>query len=295
MINNKSLGNRIFDVFNAVIMVLLSLVFLLPFLHIIFASVSDPALLVQNRGIILWPKGITLNGYALVFKNPNITSGFLNSVFYVVAGTALNILFTSVIAYVLSRRNLLWKNPMMFMVILTMIFTRSLIPFYLLVRGLGLRNTRLALLLPDLVIVWNFLIMRTAFAGTPYELEEAAKIDGANHVRIFFSIIIPVSKAVIAVNVLFYAVFHWNSWFNAMIFLNKRPLFPLQLILREILILNDTSSMANSENVAYEDVNFYKVLVQYATIVVATVPILVVYPLIQKHFTKGVMIGSLKG
>ena len=295
MIKNKSFGDKIFDAFNIILMLFISFVFLLPFIHIVFSSISDPAILAQNSGIILWPKGITLNGYVLVFKNPNIISGFTNSVFYVAAGTFLNILFTSIIAYVLSRRNLLWKNSIMFMVVLTMIFTRSLIPFYLLVRGLGLRNTRLALLLPDLVIVWNFLIMRTAFAETPYELEEAATIDGANHLRIFFNIILPVSKAVIAVNVLFYAVFHWNSWFNAMIFLNKRELFPLQLILREILILNDTSSMANAENVAYENVNYYKVLVQYATIIVATVPILMIYPLIQKHFAKGVMIGSLKG
>ena len=295
MIKNKSFGDKIFDGFNIILMLFISFVFLLPFIHIVFSSISDPAILAQNSGIILWPKGITLNGYVLVFKNPNIISGFTNSVFYVAAGTFLNILFTSIIAYVLSRRNLLWKNSIMFMVVLTMIFTRSLIPFYLLVRGLGLRNTRLALLLPDLVIVWNFLIMRTAFAETPYELEEAATIDGANHLRIFFNIILPVSKAVIAVNVLFYAVFHWNSWFNAMIFLNKRELFPLQLILREILILNDTSSMANAENVAYENVNYYKVLVQYATIIVATVPILMIYPLIQKHFAKGVMIGSLKG
>ena len=291
----KTLGNKIFDLFNAMLMILVSFIFLLPFIHIIFSSISDPSLLAQNRGLILWPKGINFNGYALVFKNPNIIAGFFNSIFYVAVGTTLNILFTAIIAYVLSRRNLLWKNTILFMIVLTMIFTRSLIPFYLLVKGMGLRNTRWALLLPDLVIVWNFLIMRTAFADTPYELEEAATIDGANHLRIFFNIIIPVSKAVIAVNILFYAVFHWNSWFNAMIFLNKRQLFPLQLILREILILNDTSSMANAENVAYENVNYYKVLVQYATIIVATAPILMIYPLIQKHFAKGVMIGSLKG
>jgi len=295
MIGKKNIGNRIFDSINTIFMIVFSLMFLIPFLHIVFASISEPSLLAQNRGIILWPKGITFKGYELVFKNPNILAGFINSLIYVVVGTFLNILFTAIIAYVLSRRNVLWKPVMVFLIIFTMIFIRALIPFYLLVRSLGLRDTRWALILPDLVIVWNFIIMRTAFSQTPYELEEAAKIDGANHLTIFFRIIIPISKAVIAVNVLFYAVFHWNSWFNAMIFLNTRKLFPLSLILREILILNDTNSMANSENVAYENVNFYKILVQYATIVVATIPILLIYPLIQKHFAKGVMIGSVKG
>lgn len=227
MICKKSIGEHVFDSFNIIFMIVFSCIFLTPFLHIIFASISDPSLLAQNRGIILWPKGFTMEGYRLVLKNPNISAGFLNTLIYVSVGTFIN--------------------------------------------------------------------MRTSFKKTPVSLIEAAKLDGANHFTIFYRIVVPVSKAVIAVITLFYAVGHWNSWFNAMIFLNNRKLFPLQLILREILILNDTSSMANAVNVEFANMDIYKSLVKYATIVVATVPILCIYPFIQKHFTKGVMIGSVKG
>jgi len=270
---------------------------------VLFASFSEPLELMKHRGLLMKPLGFTVNGYILVFKNPNIINGYINTLFYVIVGTALNLLLTSMGAYALSRRNILWKNAMMFCITFTMFFGGGLIPTYLLVKSVGLINTRWALIIPGLIGTYNLIIMRTSFAAIPDSLEESAKIDGANDFTVLFKIIMPVSKAVLAVILLFYAVGHWNAWFNAMIYLRDRKLFPLQLILREILISNDLQSMSRTGGQAAEamtqanadTVYLSRVLVQYCTIIVATVPILLLYPFVQKYFVKGVMIGSLKG
>ncbi|MDN5276308.1 MAG: putative aldouronate transport system permease protein [Clostridiales bacterium] len=302
MVTKKTVGERIFNCINIIFLTILAIACLYPMLYVLFASLSHPIELMKHRGLILRPLGFTIEGYKLVFKNPSITTGYLNTLFYVTAGTAINLFMTSLGAYVLSRKNVLWKNTIAFMITITMLFSGGLIPFYLLVKSLGMVNTRWALIIPGAISTYNLFVMRTSFASIPDSLEESAKIDGANDFIILFRIILPLSKAVLAVMTLFYAVGHWNAWFNAMIFLRKRELFPLQLILREILIANDMQSMSNLEGLVDVSVQanadivyFARLLVQYCTIIVATLPILFLYPFVQKYFVKGVMIGSLKG
>jgi putative aldouronate transport system permease protein len=290
----RSAVGILFDSFNIVLMMLLSAAFVIPFIHVVFASVSDPVQVLQTVGIMLWPRGFTLKGYLYAFSNRGIYRGFLNTLFYVAAGTTLNVFFTATMAYILSRRGVFWKPVMMFLLVFTMFFSGGLIPFYLQVRHLGLYNSRLAMIVPGLVSVMNMIIMRTSFMDLPESLIDSAKIDGAGHVTILLRIVVPLSKAVLSVIALFYAVGHWNAWFNASIFLQDRIKYPLQLILREILIIDDLSARNDSLMEAME-MDFYRPLVKYATIVIATVPVFCVYPFIQKYFAKGVMIGSLKG
>lgn len=289
----RSIGERVFDVLNTIFMIFMIVICLAPMLHVFFASFSEPEQLMRHTGIILKPLGFTLKGYELVFKNPNILSGYYNTIIYVVFGTALNIIMTSLGAYALSRKDVLWNKPIMLMITFTMFFSGGLIPFYLLVKNLGWIDSRLAVIVPGAINVWNLIVMRTSFASIPDSLCESAQIDGANDFVILFRIILPVSKATLAAMTLFYAVGHWNSWFNAMIFLKKRTKYPLQLILREILITEDVSKM--TYEMAVSDQGTYKLLIQYATIVVSTLPILFIYPFLQKYFVQGVMVGSLKG
>lgn len=252
--------------------------------------------LAKHKGILFSPLGFTLRGYELVFKNPNILTGYMNTIIYVVAGTLVNLIATSIAAYVVSRKNALWASVLMFIITFTMFFSGGLIPYYLLIDNLGLINKRLAMIIPGAIGTWNLIVMRTSFMQIPDSMEESARIDGAGEFTILFKIILPLSKALLAAMTLFFAVGHWNSWFNALIFLRDRELYPLQLILREILILNDTTSMdeiTSSGDLLQQDL--YKSLVQYCTIIVATLPILCIYPFLQKYFVKGVMIGAIKG
>lgn len=293
MVGKPSFSRKVFIVINTFLLASLSFICLAPVIHVLFASMSDPTLLVRNTGILLWPLGFTYRGYELVVGNPNVIAGFLNSIFYVVFGVIINIIMTSMGAYVCSRKNFAMRKAMNFMIVFTMFFSGGLIPFYLLVENIGIANTRWALLLPTAISAFNLIIMRTAFQEIPDSFEESARMDGANDFIILFRIILPLSKAVVAVMVLLYAVFHWNSWFHALIFLRNRSLYPLQLILREILIQNDMGQVMMVADMA--DVNLYRPLVRYATIIVAIVPIILVYPFIQNHFVKGVMIGGVKG
>lgn len=274
-------------------MILLVIVTLYPMLYVVFASFSDPNRLAAHRGLLLGPLGFTFGGYKLVFANPNIPMGYVNTIFYVIIGTLISMILTTIFAFVLSRRNLYWKTPMMVMVVITMYFSGGLIPMYLVVRMLGMLNTRWALLLPGAISTWNLIVMRTSFMGIPASLEESAYIDGANDLTILTRIVIPLSVPVMAVMVLFYSVGSWNSWFPASIYLKNRLLFPLQLIIREILIINNTNDMLiEVDNV---DRGNFQELVKYAVIVISTIPILMVYPFLQKYFVKGIMIGALKG
>lgn len=288
----KSIGEWIFDTSNAVLLVLLSFVTLYPFVYVVFASISNPSELIQHRGFLFWPLGLTWDAYGMVFENPNIMRSYLNTLIYVGCGTAINIVMTALGAYGLSRNNVMWKNAIMMFIVLTMFFDGGLIPRYLLIRNLGMIDTMWALLIPAAMSTWNLIVMRTSFQGVPVALEESARIDGANDWTILFRIVVPLSLPVIAVMILFYGVGHWNSWFPAMIYLRSRDLFPLQLILREILIQNDTSSMMTG--VMGGDRMPIGETIKYATIVVATVPILFLYPFLQKYFVKGVMIGAIK-
>lgn len=288
-LKNRGWGFRLC---NGLVMILVCIVMIYPFIHVLVASVSDPNALIRHRGLLLMPKGFNIGAYKLVFRNPNILKGYVNTITYVVVGTSINIVMTVLSAFVLSRRQFLLRRPLMFMAIITMYFSGGMIPLYLQVQKLKLLNTIWAIVLPTAMSTYNLIIMRTAFENVPQSLEESAMLDGANELVTLLRIIVPLAMPTIAVMVLFYSVGIWNSWFNAMIYLQDRTKFPLQLILREILIANDTSSM--TAGVAGDVVPLAE-SVKYATIVVATLPVLVIYPFLQKYFVKGVMVGAVKG
>jgi len=291
----KNKADIIFDIFNSGFMLLIIFVCIYPLLYVLFASFSDSYRLSIHQGIIFFPLGFNIKGYEMVFENPAIRTGYINTFIILILGTALNLLMTSLGAYVLSRKKIKWVKYLMMIIVFTMFFSGGIIPFYLLVNNLGMYNTRSALIIPVAINSFNLIILRTSFISLPDSIEESAKIEGANDITILFRIIVPLSSAVMAVMALYYGVAHWNAWFNAMIFLNKRELFPLQLILREILILNTTQSMSMTmdSSDSFNDIN--RILIQYCTIIVATVPILFIYPFLQRYFVKGVMIGSIKG
>ena len=291
----KSFGEQLFDIINHIVLILLCIVTLYPILYVVFASLSEPQRIMSNTGLLWHPLGFSLLSYRAVFENHKIWLGYRNTIFYVVAGTAINIFMTSLAAYALSRKNLLWGKYIMRMILFTMYFGGGLIPTYLLMRSIHFLNTIWVMIIPGAISVYNFVIMRTSFAGIPDSIEEAAKIDGANEFAIMFRIVMPLSIPIIMVMVLYYGVGHWNAWFNAMIYLNARKdLQPLQIYLREILMANDTASMMTG-GIADTDRAAVSSTIKYATIIVATVPILMVYPFIQRYFVKGVMIGAVKG
>jgi putative aldouronate transport system permease protein len=264
-----------------------------PLLYVALASFSDASQLVGHKGLIYKPLGFSLEAYKSVFSNPGIITGYKNTLFILVFGVTVNLVMTSLGAYVLSRRNVMWNKAFMFIIVLTMFFNGGLIPFYLIVKGVGLTNSLWSTILPFSISTFNLIIMRTSFMAIPESLEESAKIDGANHFIILLRIILPLSMPVIAVMILYYAVEKWNGWFYASVFIKDRNLFPLQLTLREILIANSTDSMMEGANAG--DRFQIGETIKYATIMVASVPILVLYPFVQKYFVKGVMVGALKG
>ncbi len=294
MVTKRSCWERVFDVINVLALGILTLVFLYPMWYVVMAAFSEPAKFVSHTGLLWIPEGFSLDGFQMVLRTASITTGYINTIFYVVVGTVLNILLTSMGAYVLSRRKLYIRRFLSLAIVFTMYLSGGLIPFYLTVRGLGLYNTRWALLLPVTINTWNLIVMRTSMAQIPESLEEAAKMDGANDFIILFRIILPVIKSTLAVMVLFYAVQHWNAWFHAMIFLQDRSKYPLQLFLREILLSGSMTDI--SAGATGEDVNNILTMnmLKYCTIVVSTLPILCIYPFLQKYFAKGVMIGSVK-
>jgi len=295
MVVKKSLGDRAFDIINAVFMVLMIIITVYPFVYVIFASISEARQLVGHSGLLLRPKGFSLMAYKLVFHNPNIASGYKNTLFVLVVGTFINLFLTSLGAYVLSRKNFGFRNFMMIIIVFTMYFNGGLIPRYLLIyNNYHLGNSLWALILPQAISTWNLIVMRTSFMSIPDSLEESAKIDGANDFIVLFRIILPLSLPVVAVMILFYGVGHWNAWFDAMIFLRERELYPLQLILREILISNSNDIMLGGVT-DIGDRELVGESIQYATIIVATLPVLFIYPFVQKYFVKGVMVGALKG
>jgi putative aldouronate transport system permease protein len=292
MIGRHRLGDAIFVGANTVFMTLVVIVTLYPFLYILFASVSEPVRMAAHMGFLVTPLGFSLASYKLVMRNPMITGGYSNTLLYMSVGTVLNLLMTSLGAYVLSRKHLMLRDIIMFFIVFTMFFSGGLIPYYLIVRNLGLANTMWSLVLPTAISTYNLIVMRTSFAQIPDSMEESARIDGANDFRILFQIIIPLAMPVMAVMILFYSVAHWNSWFQAMIFLRTRQKYPLQLILREILVASTTDSMTTDASAA--DKEPIGETIKYATIIVATLPILFVYPFLQRYFIKGIMIGALK-
>ena len=285
-----------FLVFNYLFLAFLGFLFITPVWHVVMASFSDAAKLTSHTGVVWWPLGdFNLGGYKIVLNSPSIGTGYANTAFYVIVGTIISLVLTIMGAYALSRNTMKYRGTIMLFLSFTMLFNGGMIPTYMVVKNIvHLYDTRWAVIIPSAISVFNLIILRTAFQQVPESLVESAKLDGASEWVIMFRIIVPLSKATIAVILLYYAVGIWNSWFPAMIYLKGREKYPLQLILREILLLNDTGVMTTSAD-AVKNVQLERKLVKYCTIIVSTLPIMCFYPFIQKYFTKGVMIGAVKG
>ncbi|MHA6480926.1 carbohydrate ABC transporter permease [Paenibacillus sp. strain BS8-2] len=294
----ESFGDRVFHVLNFIFLAIVLVVVMYPLVFIVSASMSDPILVSQGK-MWLFPKGLTFEGYDRVFHNSDIWRGYRNTVFYTVLGTAINLFITLPCAYALSRKDLAGRQVLMGLFVFTMFFGGGLIPTYLLVKDLGMIDSVWALLLPNAAAVWNIIITRTFFQmNIPIEMQEAAEMDGCRTTRLFFSIVLPLSLPIIAVMGLFYGVGHWNSYFNGMIYLSSRDLFPLQLILREILVLNEMSASmlmdGDSMELMAQQARIAD-LIKYAVIIISALPLIIVYPFVQRFFVKGVLIGSIKG
>ena len=288
----RSFGDRTFSVINYFLLSVLALVCLYPMLYVIFASLSDSGLLTQHSGLLIAPIGFSTAAYEKVFNNPMIIRGYMNTLFLLIVGVSVQVMMTALAAYVLSRKNVMWKSLLMRLITFTMFFSGGMIPFYLNMKQLNLTNSLMGLIIPFMINTYNLIILRTSFASIPESLTEAAQIDGAGHLKILFSIVLPLSKAILAVMVLYYGVGVWNSWFWASTILRDREYYPLQVVLREILLQNSMSNMTTG--VSAGDQESVAATIKYATIVVATVPILCIYPFLQKHFAVGVMVGAVK-
>lgn len=289
----RSKAEQAFNVFNIVLMLVLMIVTLYPLIYVLFASLSDASRLMQHSGLLLKPLGLNLASYEAVIQNPRIISGYINTIIVVVGGVLISMVLTILGAYTLSRKNLYWGKAISMLIIFTMFFGGGMIPFYLLIKNMGMLNSLWSVILPTALSTYNMMIMRTAFVSVPPALEEAAEIDGANPMVILFRILVPLTIPTIAVLILYYAVANWNSWFNAMLFLQKKEKWPLQLVLRDLLIQNQTDDMTSGISAA--DKFSVSETIKYATIIVSTLPILCLYPFLQKYFLKGVMVGSVKG
>ena len=293
MKNKESMGDMFFRTVIVVILVVCCIAALYPFIYVISASMSNP-LMVMRGDIKLWPKGFTLMGYESVFGNSDVWMGYKNTVAYTVVGTSFNVIMTSFAAFPLSRRDFQGRRFWMFFILLTMFFSGGLIPVYILIQKLHLYNTFWVMIIPFAASTWNIIIMRTFIqSNIPDEIQEAAIIDGANDLNIFVRIILPLCKPIIAVMILFYGVENWNQYFRSLIYLQDRSRYPLSLILREILIQQLPTKDMNAEMAA--DQKIIGESIRYALIVVATLPVLFVYPFAQKYFVKGALIGSIKG
>jgi putative aldouronate transport system permease protein len=290
-----TVGDRIFMAFNYLVLTLLLVVILYPLLYVLGASFSSGQAIASGR-FWLWPVDATLAGYQAIFKNRMVLVGFYNSLFYTVVGTLVNVVMTILAAYPLSRPELPGRRFIAFLFFFALLFSGGLIPTYLVVRDLGMLSTRWAMIIPTALSVWNVLIARTFFENNiPRELREAAELDGCDDFNFLGRIVLPLSGSILAVLALFYGVAHWNSYFNALVYLYDQRLWPLQLVLRDILVQNqiDPNMLVDAREMAAK-AQLREVL-KYSLIVVATVPLLLVYPFVQQHFVKGVMIGSVKG
>lgn len=298
MIDNRLIKetglDKLFTIANYLFASILLLLVLYPLVFVLSASFSSPESLMGGK-VWLFPVDIGLAGYKAVFEYKNVWIGYSNSLLYTVAGTVINVVMTIAAAYPLSRKDFYGGRTIMLIFAFTMIFSGGLIPNYLLVKELGLLNTRWALLIPNAMSIFNVVVMMSFFrSNIPTELLESAKMDGCSNFRFLLSIVLPLSGAVIAVITLFYAVGHWNSFFEALLYLSDKNKFPLQIYLREILLLNTTSDI--TLNVHEESENFYlSELLKYSLIILSSLPMILLYPFVQKYFVKGVMVGSLKG
>ncbi|MCL2832065.1 MAG: carbohydrate ABC transporter permease [Treponema sp.] len=291
----RSKSDLTFDIINTFLLTVILIIVIYPLIYIVSASISDPAKVTSGE-VWLWPIGINFKGYTAVAQYNPVLMGYANSFYYAIVGTAINVFMTLIAAYPLSRKEFYGRNVLIFLITFTMMFSGGLIPTYLLVKSLGMVNTRWSLIIPGAIGVWNLIITRIFLqTSIPGELYDSAEIDGAGDLRTFLQIVIPLARPVIAVITLYYAVDHWNSYFDALIYLNKQNLFPLQIPLRNILILNsmDMSMLADVEEMVKRQQLVE--LLKYSLIVVASLPVMLLYPFVQKHFVKGLLIGSVKG
>lgn len=292
---NEAADDRMFTVVNTIILSLFTLSVLYPLIYIVSASFSSSTAVVSGR-VWLFPVEPTLDGYKAVFKHRLIGTSFRNTVFYTGIGTFVNVIITLMAAYPLARKDFMPRNVLMILFVFTMMFSGGLIPSYLVVKQLGMIDTVWSLIIPGALAVWNMIIARTYFQTTiPDELLEAAQMDGCNDFTFMRKIVIPLSGPIIAVIALFYAVGHWNQYFSALLYLKRQELYPLQIVLRDILVQNEVDGSMISDIADASAREGLRELLKYSLIVVSAVPILLIYPLVQRHFVKGMMIGSLKG
>ena len=292
---DRSFGDRIFNLINYTLLTLLTLIVLYPLVFVLSASISNPEHVLRGE-MWLIPKGFNLDAYAKIFQNKDILLGYSNTILYTVIGTALNVVMTICAAYPLSRRDLAGRGLVTGLIVFTMFFGGGLIPTYLLIKNLNMLDSLWVMIIPNAVSVWNIIIMRTFFQQSiPGELQESAMIDGCTHIQTLLRIVLPLSMPIIAVMVLFYAVGHWNSYFNALIYLTTKEKFPLQLILREILIQSDSGEFVKLTSESAVRMKMSVEGLKYAVLVVANLPMLILYPFLQRYFVKGIMIGALKG
>ena len=291
----ESARDRLYNTVNNTFLILVLTAVVYPLIYIVSCSFSS-TLAIYSGKVWLWPVDFQLIAYEKIFDYKPVMIGYRNTIFYTFFGTAINVVCTLLAAYPLSRKDLVGRNAFMFLYTLTMIFSGGLIPTYLLVRSLGLLNTRWALLIPQAIHVFNVIIARTFFQqNIPQEMLDAAKIDGASDIQFIIRIVLPLSGAITAVITLFYAVGHWNSFFDAFIYLSSRNLYPLQVFLREILVMNEIDADLFIDPKEMQAMQDLRELLKYALIIVSSVPVLLMYPFVQKYFVRGVMLGSIKG
>ncbi|NGP43827.1 carbohydrate ABC transporter permease [Bacillaceae bacterium SIJ1] len=294
----RSRSDKLFDAINYTLLTLILLVVIYPLYLIVISSVSDPTAVNAGK-VLFWPAGFTLKGYEILLDNSEVWRGYLNTLLYVVLSLILNVSLVITAGYALSRKDLIGRNFFMFLIVFTMFFSGGLIPSYLLVQQLDMINTIWAVVIPSAVSAFHLIVAKTFFQTTiPNELLEAAKVDGCSTTKFFFKIVIPLSVPIIAVMALFSAVNEWNSFFPALIYLQDQELYPLQLILRSILVASQDAAAVTGDAIDPEliaEQQQYKELIKYSLIIVSSVPILVLYPFVQRYFVKGVMIGSIKG
>jgi len=292
----RSLGDQIFDVFLVVLFVVLGIIMIFPLYSVLVSSLVSRGEYFSST-LILWPKEFYFVSYQFIFASDSLLKSMGVTVFITLVGTAYSMVFTTALAYGMSRTELPGRKFFITIILIPMFFGGGLIPGYLNIKALGLMNTVWVMIIPSMIGIWNYMVIRSFFMQLPAEVEESAKIDGANDVRILFSIILPLSLPVLATFSLFYGVGYWNTWYNAMLYCTNQDLHPLQLVLRRMIVMNELPTyMSNQFNMMVGgDTKIFEDGVRYATVIVATVPILCVYPFLQKYFAKGVLIGAVKG
>ena len=293
---NPSTGSKVFDLLNILFMLFLVTITLYPFLYVLFASLSEPLRLYSHSGVLLWPLGFSFKGYTYVLKYQAIWNGYLVTTFLATIGTACNMVATLLFAYVLSRRNAMLHGFFTFAAVFTMYFNGGLVPTYLIVKAMGLIDSVWSLIIPGLINTFYVIILRTALMGVPQEMTESASLDGAGELRTLVQILIPLIIPTIVAITLFVMVMYWNSWIGALLYIQSPKKYPLQMVLRQILIINDASASAGG-GATYQtgEDSATRMLLKYATIIVSVIPIVCAYIPLQKYFTKGIMIGALKG